>query len=442
MKKWRERLRELVEQLRSGGVRPGYGGRMPAGGGPAGHTWTASLVARIPAAASGIAFIANSVAGLPMRIVRHSEDGSEDAMPVLTRQLNRWWGPWGMSAYRARQTMMQNLLYWGAAFAVVNRGPDGKVKGIDVLPTRWIDTSAYESYRTYLYTPSFGAGAGQIELPPDDLVVMMASPAEDVIATGKWRNPWQCAYESLTAETEEISYRAHHYSEATKPLNIFQIATTSPQRLTAATTAIRKQLAGMRDRKSHDLYLPDKVTFTNAGQSEKMLPSPELGSRLAGMVLQLPRHYLGDYQATSLGAGQIADTFLAKHTIRRWAEDMTHALTAALWPRAQGVRQDLSVQHDYTDLLRADARTRADALVKLVGNGIITRNEARQREGLDMWDPETAGDNPADQLFLQKQNVVLGEQGEMQAKTPEPAGPSPEDLSDAVADGIATAAES
>jgi HK97 family phage portal protein len=125
-------------------------------------------------------------------------------------------------------------------------------------------------------------------------------------------------------------------------------------------------------------------------------------------------------KTTSWGTG-IESQLLAYHTLtlRPILKNAEGAIKRRLL--APGERSRIDVEFNVEGLLRADSAGRAAFLKSMVEAGIMSRNEARQREGLA---PKAGGDD----LTVQSNMLPLGRLGEATTRADLPAAPASENL--------------
>jgi HK97 family phage portal protein len=110
-----------------------------------------------------------------------------------------------------------------------------------------------------------------------------------------------------------------------------------------------------------------------------------------GRMFRVPPHMLGDVErSTSWGSGiEQQELGYLSHTLRPWLKRIEQGAQKDLLLESE--RQDTVIEHLVEDFLRTDIAGRMTAYVQAITNGIMTRNEARERENLL---PYEGGDDP------------------------------------------------
>ncbi len=102
-----------------------------------------------------------------------------------------------------------------------------------------------------------------------------------------------------------------------------------------------------------------------------------------GRMFRVPPHMLGDVErSTSWGTGiEQQELGYLSHTLRPWLKRVEQAAWKDLLLESE--RRDTVIEHLVEDFLRTDIGARMNAYVQAITNGIMTRNEARERENLN-----------------------------------------------------------
>lgn len=99
-------------------------------------------------------------------------------------------------------------------------------------------------------------------------------------------------------------------------------------------------------------------------------------------VFRIPPHLVGDLSGATFSNIEQQSLEFVTHTMTPWAERWESSIECMLL----GPDQDLEVEFDFSVLLRGDAAGRGAFYHGGIMDGWLTRNEAREREGLDPID--------------------------------------------------------
>jgi HK97 family phage portal protein len=100
-------------------------------------------------------------------------------------------------------------------------------------------------------------------------------------------------------------------------------------------------------------------------------------------MFRIPPHMLGATEkSTSWGTGiEQQELGYLSHTLRPWLQRIEQQAWKDLLLESE--KQDLTIEHLVEELLRTDLAARMTAYVQAITNGIMTRNEVRERENMN-----------------------------------------------------------
>lgn len=103
-------------------------------------------------------------------------------------------------------------------------------------------------------------------------------------------------------------------------------------------------------------------------------------------MFRVPPHLIGDVErTTSWGTGiEQQELGYLSHTLRPWLKRIEQGAMKDLLLESE--RREIVIEHLVEDFLRTDINARMSAYVQAITNGIMTRNEARERENLNPID--------------------------------------------------------
>lgn len=126
-------------------------------------------------------------------------------------------------------------------------------------------------------------------------------------------------------------------------------------------------------------------TALKADESQ-MLESRKFNRSTIAGLFRVPAHLINDLNGATFSNIESQELGFYKHTLRPWATNWIQRLNATLLTDAERA-EGYSFDFDFDDLLRGDMPSRAAAYGQFINAGVMTVNEARQREGL----PDVAG---------------------------------------------------
>lgn len=117
-------------------------------------------------------------------------------------------------------------------------------------------------------------------------------------------------------------------------------------------------------------------------KDSQFLETQQHGATLVCSIFRMPPHKVGLLDKATFSNIEQQNIEYATDTIHSWCERWECSIEAQLL----GEDTDLEVEFDLRILLRGDSKARADRASRLVMAGVITRNEAREDEGLNPID--------------------------------------------------------
>lgn len=323
---------------------------------------------------------------------------------LLSNRPNPWQTP-----LEFRETLSLHLVLRGNAYALIVRGVDGVTPvALIPLPTDLVEVEVLPG-QSVVYR--YSSDRGLMYIAPENMLHIR------LMGPGRYIGLSPLAYARFTMgsalATEENA--ARYFVNGARPSGIvsFDKLLTREQR-----DLLRAKLSDMTEGPSNAwklLVLEGGMTYNTMSLSPEDSQMLETRAFNQGQLCQffgVPPHLVGvTEKVTTWGTGleQMNLAFLTYNFqpyIARFEAAIEGKLFTAEERLVTGVDADLRV------LLRADMAARSQFYSTMSQNGIMTRNEARELEGLDLSDEEGA-----DSLTTQSNLVFLKKLGE----TPKPA---------------------
>lgn len=326
-----------------------------------------------------IRYLTNAVGQLPWRVMREERDG--DRVPVPTHQvdwmLHRRPSP-EMGAFTWRQTMLGNALRYGNGYAEIERDNAGRpiwlhpLHPCRVTPRRRYDTGA-------LYYEVQGDGVGQkVELDPMDVFHVRGFGDGPV-----GYNVVEYAAQSIGwAQATEL-FGASFFGEGMNPGGIVEGAGSLTKEGLTRLKAEFKQLYQGPKKSNRTVFLdagmkwtPVSVQPDNAQFIETRQHQVEEICRWFGVPPHKAMHLLRstNNNIEHQGIEVVTDSVVP------WVRILEDEADFKLFGQN---RMGLFTQMDLAALLRGDMKAQAEYFASLVSNGIMNRDEARGRLGMN-----------------------------------------------------------
>lgn len=362
-----------------------------------------------------VRIISETMASLPWKVYRRMPTGREPlpkhgAQWLLNVQANP-----EQTAFRAKRTMLAHLLYWGNAYAEIERGLDGRaiwlwpVEPYRVCPKR--DPAGNLIYEITNYD-----GAKSIVSPEDMFHIADESP-DGLVGESRVRR----AARSLGVGMAQDVFAASYYANGAILGGVIEDEKSlSPEAVTELLRDFNEKYAGPS--KAH------KTFYLDRGMTYKPLTLP-LGDAqfLETRRFQVediarwygvPLHLLNDLTNANYAISYEASKNFVEHTLRPLAVALEQEANAKLFgARSMGT---IFSAINLNGLMRADPRTRGEYYRTMLNAGVFSINEIRELEEMNAIG--SAGDEHYIQVNMTTIDAIAnGETPQQPLRTSAPA---------------------
>ena len=333
--------------------------------------------------------ISNSVAGLPINVFRETESGREPlkSKHFLTDLLHYRPNSW-MKPRDFRLAMTVQMALWNNAYAEIIWSGDRPVALIPLRPGRMTPYIDENGNLTYHYAVSDGDSSAGVKIYSPRSILHLKGFGTDGIV-GSERNNF--AREAYGLAVSADTYAAKQFGNGGRPGGVLEV----DQFLTKEQ---REQIRQLYQGMSEGAHNAGRMWVLEGGMKYNALDYSAdqmqmLASRLH-QVSEVARFFGvpsvlidgGDNTSSSWPASMEQQMLLfLTHTIQPYLDEWEDAIRYSLIPRTS----DINVDHDTSALVKMDSAAKGSYLSTLVQNGLMTRNEARQKLHL----PEIEGAN-------------------------------------------------
>lgn len=344
--------------------------------------------------------LAENVSTLPINVYRKSADGRElDNKQSLYTLLNRRPNS-RMTAVEFRETMMLNLVLHGNAYARIERNARGDVIALWPMPAMQMTVNVLMD-GTLIYTYRV-----------DNNVAVLS--AENVLHVKIFGNgitglsPLANARSTMGIGMATEDYVSSFYRNGGKPSGVLTMdEILKPEQRTQIRQLFSDTYEGSGN--AHKLMLLEagmKYQQVQINPEDmQMMEARKFQVEDIARFMGVPSVLINSPNTTAWGSG-IEQIMLGFYNLNlrpyldRWEQAIERALLTA------NQRGKIEVEFDFEKLLRGDMNTRASYFSTLTQNGLMTRNEGRQKLNLP---PMDGGDELTAQINLAPVGT-LGEQ--------------------------------
>lgn len=360
-----------------------------------GVTVTIDNAMGVPAIWAAVNFISGTIAGLPLKHYRKTDNGREQVDGPLGRVLHDAVND-EMSSFAWRKYSFERTLTAGRQITYIER-EGGQVVNLYPLDPSKVKTKIVSGKKIYVYQESGRrvknyAAADIIDIPftlkPD--MVTALSP----IITNR---------DTIGLAIAATNYGSKFFDNGGVPPFVMTGNFTSGAGLKRASDDLQAAVKKASKDKRLALTLPSGHEIKTLGvdlEKSQLVELKRFVIEEIARIYSLPPNFLQDLSRATFSNVEQQDLHLVKHTIKRWVEQAEQEMNLKLFGR--GNKTDYA-EFNLDGLLRGDFATRMSGYATAIQNGILKPNEARRQENRPD-DPE------GDKLMIQGATVPLGSQ--------------------------------
>ncbi len=343
---------------------------------------------------AAVRLISADIASVPLHVYEIEADGDlavdikHPAHWLLNHEPNEY-----MTAFTFREILMQHVLLWGNAYALIDRDTARRpIKLTPLLPDRtWPEMNGGRlTYKSRMFTDDNGTDSEVREFPPDRIFHVPGLGFEGIRGYSvitMARNSW-----GLGMATEKHGNR--HFKNGAKPGIWFE----SDRNIDKVTA---DKFLDEWEKRHGGADNTGRPALTSGGITIKPLPpmsnedSEWLDSRkfqrteVAAWFL-LPPHKIGDDSRLSFSSIEAENKAYVNQTLRQWFEKFGAESSRRLLGENDKSNHRRVIKHDPTDLIGVDINTLKEVWTGLVASEVATRNEARRKFNLPKSDDPKA----------------------------------------------------
>jgi len=345
----------------------------------AGARVSAETAMRVSIVFACVKVLAETLASVPLILYRRLPKGGKERADdhplsaVLRRRPNRW-----QTSFEFREMMQGHLALRGNAYARIVPGPQGFADQLVPLHPDRVRPRRLPNQRIlYEFSPA-PPDSGLVRLTQDEVLHIRGMSADGMVGI----NPIDQAAEVLGITIAADKYAARFYRNNARPMGILK----HPGRF--KTDEDREDFR-RRWREAHAGEMQHNVAVLESGmewqdigvtaRNAQFLDMRKFQATEVARIYRMPPHKVGILdKATFSNIEQQAIEFV-QDTMLPWFVRWEQALTRDLILDPD----QFFIEFLIDGLLRGDLKTRFEAYVLAVTNGIMTRNEVRIRENMN-----------------------------------------------------------
>lgn len=359
---------------------------------------------KIDAVFACVRVLSESVASLPLDIMRKTPDGQRaKATDETLHELLRWQPNPEMTAYEFREWLMVDSCLRGNGFAQVVRDGNGDPIELWPLSARKVKVKRKENGRIqYSYNIASKKGeTAELNLNPEDVLVVPCFVVGGLLGHGI-ADLQRDLFSTAKAASD---YAADFFANAASPQGALSVQDAlDDEAYMRLKESWEKTHSGSGNR-SRTVILEQGMTYEpfrlDHEEAQLLETYKFLRSRVAG-VFRVPAHMINDLEKSTFSNVEHLDLAFVKHSLRPWLQKWEQRIRMTLIPESR--RGELYAKFNTADMLRGDLPSRYDSYSKAIAAGFLSPNDVRRIEDQN---PYEGGDT----YFIQGANVpVRGEQ--------------------------------
>jgi len=350
--------------------------------------------------------IAETVASLPLHVYQRIPSGGKQRAPdhPLYDILHDMPNP-EMTSFTFREVLQAHLLLWGNAYAEIEWGPDGFVRGLWPIPPNCVQVERDERERLW-YRVSLPDGIQKL-LPEEQMLHIPGLGFDGLQGI----SPIGAARQAIGLGLAAEEFGARFFGNGTNLGGVVKhpgkLSETASKNLRAS---INETYAGL-GRSHRVMLLEEGMEFEKIGippEDAQFLETRRFQLNEICRIFRVPPHLVGDLERATFSNIEHQSIEFVVHTIRPWLVRWEQALKWKLFLPSE--RRSFFAEFVVDGLLRGDIKSRYEAYAIARQNGWMSADDIRELENMNPL-PDGQG-----QIYLVNGNMIPVDQ----AKKPEP----------------------
>jgi len=356
---------------------------------------TTTTAMQIVAVYAAVRIIAEGVAQIPIHVYRRLPNGGKERAVDydLYRVLHDSGtpNPW-QTAYEFKETVQGHATINGNGYAYISRNPAGRVlELIPIQPSRV--TPRQDANLTVSY--DIANSAGKIITYPARDIFHLRGLSNDGISG---HNPVRLQMAALGLAKAAEAHGSKFFENMARPSG----ALTTDQKLSGEQMKSIKDSwdGGFSGENAYKTAILDGgfkwLPFTMSNEEAQFLETRKFQIQEIARMFRVPPHMLADLDRATFSNIEEQSLEFVKYTLLPWLKRWEGAINKTLIPESD--RREYFAEFLIDGLLRGDFKTRVEGYASMINWGIMSPNEARERENMN---PRDGGD-----AYLQPVNMT------------------------------------
>ena len=388
------------------------------GGSSSGKVVTERTAMQMTAVYACVRILSEAVAGLPLNLYRHNNDGGKEKAldHPLYLLLHDEPNP-EMSSFVFRETLMTHLLLWGNAYAQIIRNGKGEIVALyPLMPNKMQVNRDDNGQLYYIYQKS------QEEVPnsKDFYVRLESSDVLHIPGLGfdglVGYSPIAMAKNAIGLAIATEEYGSKFFANGAAPSGVLEHPGTikDPSKVRESWMS---QFGGSAN-SGKIAVLEEGMKYTPISispEQAQFLETRKFQINEIARIFRVPPHMVGDLDKSSFSNIEQQSLEFVKYTLDPWVVRWEQSIQRTLLTPAE--KKSYFVKFNVEGLLRGDYQSRMTGYATARQNGWMSANDIRELENLDRIPAEEGGDLylvNGNMTAVSKENKEGGSDGERQ----------------------------
>lgn len=349
----------------------------------------------VPAIWAAVNFLAGTIAGLPLKHYRKTEEGRQEVKGPLSKILHKAIND-EMSSFEWRKYSFERTFTGGRQFTYIERSGEKVVNLFPLDPTK-VKAKIVSGRKVYAYQQP---GKRVKNYPAKDIIDIPFSLKADQISS---LSPIMSNKDTIGLAIAATNYGSKFFDNGGVPPFVLTGNFATGAGLKRASDDMQEAIKKASKEKRLALSLPSGHDIKQIGADPEKSQLVELKKFLieeVARIYSLPPNFLQDLSRATFSNVEQQDLHLVKHTIKRWIEQAEQEMNLKLFGRDNDTDY---VEFNLDGLLRGDFKTRMEGYAQAIQNSIYTPAQVHEKENLPKRDE-------ADVLLIQGATVPLSSQ--------------------------------
>ena len=372
------------------------------GGSSSGKAVTERSAMQMTAVYSCVRILAEAIAGLPLHLYKHTENGGKEKAidHPLYLLLHDEPNP-EMSSFVFRETLMTHLLLWGNAYAQIIRNGKGEVVALyPLMPNKMSVDRDEKGHLYYSYVRSQDEAptmkGSTVILRPEDVLHVPGLGFDGLVGY----SPIAMAKNAIGLAIATEEYGAKWFANGAAPSGVLEHPGTikDPSRVREAW---QSQFGGSSN-SGKIAVLEEGMKYTPitiSPEQAQFLETRKFQINEIARIFRVPPHMVGDLEKSSFSNIEQQSLEFVKYTLDPWVVRWEQSIMRRLLSPEE--KRTYYVKFNLEGLLRGDYQSRMNGYAIGRQNGWMSANDIRELENLDRIPAEEGGD-----LYLINGNML------------------------------------